>query len=108
MVLDYEDVGAISASSTDTITNKTLDSFTNFIHADGIHMRVKATENLVNGDVVKFVEFNNGEQAIEVAKRDSLLVPAIAIIHGTVNNGEFGLAVTTGLFKNLNTSAFSV
>ena len=98
--------GGITDSSTNTLTNKTLDDYTNFIHADGIHLRVKATEPLSYGDVLKYVDFNNGEQAIEVAKRDDPTVPAIGILHNNLATGGFGMAVSVGLFKKLNTSAF--
>lgn len=102
-------LGWITADSTDTLTNKTLDDYTNFIHADWIHLRVKATEALVKWDVVKFVWFNNGEQAIEVAKRNSTSVPAIWVIHtDTMDTWDFGMAVSNWLFKNIDTSAFSV
>lgn len=99
--------GGITATSTDTLTNKTLDSYTNYIHADGIHLRVKATENIARGDVLKFVGFNSGEQAIEVAKRNSNTVPAIGIADETLSTGSFGMALSNGLFKNINTSSFS-
>jgi len=99
----------ITETSVNTLTNKTLDDYTNFIHADWIHLRVKATEPLVKWDVIKFVWFNNGEQAIEVAKRDSTSVPAIWVIHtDTMDIWDFGMAVSNGLFKWIDTSAFSV
>ena len=98
--------GGITDSSTNTLTNKTLDDYTNFIHADGIHLRVKATEPLSYGDVLKYVDFNNGEQAIEVARRDDPTVPVIGILHNNLATGGFGMAVSVGLFKKLNTSAF--
>lgn len=97
----------VTADSTDTLTNKTLDSYTNFIHADWIHLRVKAKENLVYWDVLMFVWFNAGEQAIEVSKRDDINVPAIWVLHDTLDTGEFGMAVSNGLFKNIDTSTFA-
>ena len=105
--IDDIDNTVVTADSTDTLTNKTLDSYTNFIHADWIHLRVKAKENLVYWDVLMFVWFNAGEQAIEVSKRDDINVPAIWVIHDTLATGEFGMAVSNGLFKNIDTSAFS-
>lgn len=41
--------------SVDTLTNKTLDDYTNFIHANGVHLRVKATTALSYGDCISFV-----------------------------------------------------
>lgn len=99
----------ITETSTDTLTNKTLDDYTNFIHADGIHLRVKATEALVKWDVIKFVWFNAGEQSIEVAKRNDINVPAIWVIYtASMTTGDFGMAVSNWLFKGINTSSFSV
>jgi hypothetical protein len=99
--------GGILVDSVDTLTNKTLDSYTNFIHADGIHYRVKATENISYGDRLSFVWFNTGEQAIEVKVRDTLSEPVIAISHDTMTIGDFWMAVFNGLFKNIDTSAYS-
>ena len=97
----------ISEDSVDTLTNKTLDSYTNYIHADWIHYRVKATENIAYGDRLSFVWFNAGEQAIEVKVRDTLSEPVIAVSHETMTTWDFGMAVFNGLFKNIDTSAFS-
>lgn len=99
--------GWITASSTDTLTNKTLDDYTNFIHADWVHLRVKAIEPLSKWDVIKFVWFNNGEQAIEVAKRDSTSVPAIWVVYTPMDTWDFGMAVSNGLFKWIDTSSFT-
>ena len=100
--------GAVTETSVNTLTNKTLDDYTNFIHADWIHLRVKATEELSEWDVLMFVWFNNGEQAIEVAKRDNINVPAIWVLHDDLENGEFWMAVSNWLFKWIDTSEFSV
>ena len=99
--------GWITASSTDTLTNKTLDDYTNFIHADWVHLRVKAIEPLSKWDVIKFVWFNNGEQAIEVAKRDSTSVPAIWVVYTPMDTWDFGMAVSNWLFKWIDTSTFT-
>lgn len=98
----------ITETSVNTLTNKTLDDYTNFIHADGIHLRVKATEALAKWDVIKFVWFNAWEQAIEVAKRDDLNVPAIWVVYTVMSTWDFGMAVSNGLFKGIDTSAFNV
>ena len=90
-----------------TIVNYTIDDYTNTVHADAIHLRVKATEELLKGDVLMFVGFNSGEQAIEVAKRDSYSVPAIGILHENLSTGDFGMAVSNGLFKGIDTSSFN-
>jgi len=97
----------ITETSVNTLTNKTLDDYTNFIHADWIHLRVKATETLVKWDVIKFVWFNAWQQAIEVAKRNSTAVPAIWIVDTPMSTGDFWMAVSNWLFKWLDTSAFS-
>lgn len=96
-----------SPSSAETLTNKTLDSYTNHIGADHLHIRIKANENISYGDCLQFVGFNAGQQAIEVIKRIDYTKPVIGISHDTLTTGEFGLAVSNGLLKNVNTIAYS-
>mgnify|MGYP001240612020 CR=1 FL=1 len=106
--LNDELVTKITASSSDTLTNKTLDDISNTIGADHIHFKVKATENLVAGNVVKVTGYNSGENAYEVAKVSSATDVAVGVVHGTIATGEFGAIVNTGLLEGFDTSAFSV
>ena len=89
-----------------TLTNKTLDDYTNFIHADGTHLRVKALENLTKGDVIMFVGFNSWESAIEVQKHNSSTAPAIGIMYSAITTGSFGMAISNGYLRDINTIAY--
>lgn len=98
----------ITASSVDTLTNKTIDDYTNTVHADWIHLRVKAVNNnLPYWTVLKFVWFNPWEQAIEVDIRDDLNVPSIWVLHDNLLIWEFWMAMSNWLFRNIDTSAFA-
>lgn len=91
---------------TGTLTNKTMDDYSNYIHANWIHIRVKMLENLNKWDVIMFVWFNNWEQAIEARKRNSLTVPAIWIMYTSWLTWDFWLALSNWLLKWINTSSF--
>lgn len=100
-------MAGLTSDGTASLTNKTIDSYTNFVGADHIHLRVKAVMNLTRGQVVMFMGFNSGEQAIEVQIRNSNPVPAIGVMKDTLANGQFGFAITNGLLKDINTSMWS-
>ena len=90
------------------ITGTTIDSVTNHVGADHIHYKVKATEALVKGNVVKVVGFNAGEDAFEVAKVTSASDIAIGVVYQTLASGAFGAIINTGLLEGINTSAFAI
>ncbi len=90
------------------LTNVIIDSITNKIGADHIHFKIKATEALVPGNVVKVIGYNSGEDAYEVAKVLSSSDVAIGLCHDTLSVGQFGSIVNTGLLEGFDTSAFSV
>jgi hypothetical protein len=99
------EVGGISGG---VITNTTIDSITNHVGADHIHYKVKATEILAKGNVVKVVGFNAGENAFEVAKVTSASDIAVGVVYQALANGEMGAIINTGLLEGINTSAFSI
>lgn len=85
----------------------TLDSFANSIGADHIHYKIKATQAISVGDILKYVGWNAGENAIEVAKVSSASDVAIGISHNSLAIGGFGLAVVQGTVEGFDTSAFT-
>jgi hypothetical protein len=108
-------LGTISTQDADdvaitggVITGTTIDSITNHVGADHIHYKVKATQTLAKGDVVKVVGFNSGEDAFEVAKVSASTDIAVGVIYSALANGAFGSIINTGLLEGINTSAFAI
>ena len=91
-----------------SITGTTIDSITNHVGADHIHYKVKATQILAKGDVVKVVGFNSGEDAFEVAKVSASTDIAVGVIYSALANGAYGSIINTGLLENIDTSAFAI
>jgi hypothetical protein len=99
---------AVTTSDAATLTNKTIDSYTNFVGANQLHLKAKATENLAKGDVCKVTGWNAGENAIEVAKVASPSDIAIGATDAVINIGDIGTVVNTGSIEGLNTNAYAV
>lgn len=99
---------AVQAASTDTLTNKTIDSILNTVGADHIHFKVKATEAIAKGNVVKVTGYNSGENALEIAKVSSSTDISVGVAHDAITSGAFGAVINTGLLEGVDTSAFSV
>ena len=91
-----------------TLTGVTVDSITNHVGADHIHYKVKATQALAKGDVVKVVGFNAGENAFEVAKMSASTDIAVGVVYSALANGALGPVINTGLLEGIDTSAFAV
>ncbi len=99
---------AVTTSDAATLTNKTIDSITNSVGSDHLHVKVKATEALAKGDILKATGWNSGENAVEVAKVASASDVAFAIAYQALNNGDLGAAINTGIITGLNTNAYTV
>lgn len=99
---------AVTTSDPATLTNKTIDSVTNFVGANQLHLKAKATENLAKGDVCKVTGWNAGENAIEVAKVSSPSDIAIGATDAVINIGDIGTVVNTGTIEGLNTNAYAI
>lgn len=97
----------VTVSDTGDMQGVTLDSFTNTVGADHIHYKIKATETIVKGNVLKYVGWNAGDNAVEVAKVSSASDVAIGLSHENLATGEFGLAVVQGTTEGFDTSAFT-
>ena len=94
--------------SVETLTNKTLDSVLNTIGADHLHIKVKAGEDLVQGQLVTKTGYNLGEDAIIVAtptSKDDLIA---GILHYSILNGEFGGAQVQGIYENIDMATYNV
>ena len=99
---------AVTTSDTATLTNKTIDSYTNDVGANSTHFRIKASETLAKGDVIRAVGFTPGENAIEVVKVASSSEVGLGICEQALNSGQFGMAVVIGELLNVNTNGFTV
>lgn len=99
---------AVTTSDAATLTNKTIDDYTNDVGANSTHFRIKAGATLAKGDVVKASGFTPGEQAIEVVKTASATDVAIGIVEQALSTGQFGMAVVIGELFDVNTNGLSV
>jgi len=99
---------AISAISSDTLTNKVIDDYTNFVHADATHFKIISSETLVAGDVLQYVSYDIATGTTRVIKRNAIMNIAIGIMKEGLASETIGLAASTGKLKNLNTSIFDV
>ena len=99
---------AVTTSDASTLTNKTIDDYTNNVGANSTHFRVRATGTLAKGAVVKATGFNVGEQAIRVGLTSSASDVAIGVMEQDLTTGQFGMAVVIGELFDVNTSGLSV
>jgi len=99
---------AVTTVDAATLTNKTIDDYTNNIGANSTHFRIKATGTISKGSVVKATGYNPGEQAIEVAVVTSATDLVLGISEQALTTGQFGLAVVIGELFDVNTNGFTV
>lgn len=99
---------AVQPASTDTLTNKTIIDYTNHIHADAVHHRIKCIDptGVTPGTAVAFAGWNSGGEAIEVVRANNTTSIAIGIVLETLANGEFGLMVMSGTIDGIDTTTF--
>jgi predicted RecA/RadA family phage recombinase len=93
--------GAIS------FTNKTLADSSNKIHADQLHFRIKADENLLKGQPVKYDSFNVGQNAINVSLSNQLTDVSIGLAEEDIPQGSFGNIITAGVLDHTDTRDFN-
>lgn len=98
----------ITETSTNTLTNKTIDDSSNTVHADALHYQVWVLDDVAVGDQVRYAGYDPGTNTIRVRLADNSLYPAI----GTVSKGSLadGLAMVTaaGIVKSLDTSIYTL
>ena len=90
-----------------SFTNKTLTDASNVIHADQLHFRIKADENLLKGQPVKYDSFNVGQNAINVSLSNQLTDVTIGLAEDDISQGSFGNIITAGVLDHVNTTDFN-
>lgn len=101
------------SSLTESLTNKTLDSFTNDIHADDVHEEVRnvSGSTLTAGSPVYVSGYNIGQNLPEVGLADATdraKLPVIGIVAEDIANNASGPVHEVGVVTDINTSSFSV
>jgi len=104
---NISDLIGVGRYNTINFKNKTMNDVTNFVGANHIHYKIKATEDLVKGDVVKITGYNSGEDAVEVAKISAASDVAFGVSECSIANGSFGKIVHNGNIESMDTSAWT-
>jgi hypothetical protein len=108
------DANTLTTTSTSTLTNKTLDDFSNTISADEIHIKVRNESGgaITIGQVVYISGYSVGQDLPLVSLADadgSGTYPAIGFVEdASIGNNADGSIVTSGRLSGVDTSAFSV
>ena len=102
----------VGLTATQTLTNKTLNSLTNYIDADALHEKIynNSGGSLATGTPVHPVVWNVGQNAVEVnlARADTnSQMPAICITEETIANGGVGECRSAGMLNGVNTNVWS-
>lgn len=106
---DMKWLSCVLDSSVNSLTNKTIEDVSNWIGANHLHYKVKATESLIAGNIVMAVGYNSGEDAYEVAKWTTASgKPAIGIVEYAITTGSFGRVVQAGIVKDIDTSTLTL
>jgi len=102
-------IETLIASTTNTYTNKTLDSILNYIGANHIHNPIRNTSGvtILKGTVITASSTQTGTDYLEVKPRTTVLEIAVGITHADILNNGVGLAINTGLCVDMvDTSSF--
>ena len=72
-----------------------------------VPVKIKATEIIVKGDVIKATGYNSGEDAIEGVKTVLQTDIAIGVARTDIGIGSFGDIISRGLIEGVDTSLFA-
>lgn len=102
----------VGTTDTQTLTNKTLDSFTNFNVADEIHIQVRNESGapLVKGQPVYISGYSIGQEMVLVDLADAsstATMQCIGLAGDAIGNNDSGAVISNGIINGIDTSAFS-
>ena len=109
-----DNAAGVTATSTTTFTNKTIDDFSNKVDADEIHIKIRneSGSTMTKGQLVYISGYSVGEDVPLVTLADasaSSTMPMLAMINdANILNNATGHATMSGRVFNIDTSAFSV
>jgi hypothetical protein len=103
----------VGLTATQTLTNKTIDSTTNFVAANEVVGDVyNATGGtLTKGTPVYVSGYNVGNSLVEVTEADSdaaATMPAIGLVKADITNASAGRIVVSGPLTDVTTNSWSV
>jgi hypothetical protein len=105
-------VGSVTADSTTTFTNKTVDDFSNTVHANNIHAKVRNESGglLTTGTPVYVTGYNVGNDAITVDAADAddpAKMPSIGLLEEDLANNANGDIAVSGEVNGWDTSSWT-
>ena len=96
----------LSAGSYAELTNKVIDSVTNFVHANAIHFAATAVGDIEKGKPVKLVESSHVDVVL-VTAATSNDDTVIGICEDGLVDGQLGEIMVMGILKSIDVSAFT-
>lgn len=102
----------VGDTDTQTLTGKTLNDFTNDIHADDVHVEVRnESGGVINkGEVVYVSGFSIGQSKTLVSKADAsaaATMPALGVSNENISNNADGEVIEHGKVEGIDTSLWS-
>ena len=102
----------ITAATTDTLTNKTVNDFSNFVGADEVRVEARnvSGSTIDAGTPIYISGYNVGVELIEIEPADATsaaTMPCVAIAETDIANGTSGSVVAIGGVLDIDTSSFT-
>lgn len=109
---DHASAGYVTPTGSAVLTNKTIDSFTNTVEADALHIQVRndTGSTLAKGSPVYISGFNLGQLLPTVAPADASVLatmPALGLVTADIANNTNGSVERVGILTGVDTSAWT-
>jgi hypothetical protein len=103
----------LTEADTQTVTNKTINDFSNSVDADAVHEQVRNESGgtLTAGTPVYASGYSVGQELVLVDAADATsasTMPVLGLVEADISNNATGAIVESGLVKNIDTSSWSV